>query len=75
MPAFEDKLSDQERWQLVDYIRTFAKGVGTSQGKSGTLRRSRSLQFCKRLGNFLHVRHSRDIVVLEPRDLARLDRR
>jgi mono/diheme cytochrome c family protein len=29
MPAFEDKLSDQERWQLVDYIRTFA---GTSAG-------------------------------------------
>lgn len=24
MPAFEDKLSDTERWQVVDYIRTFA---------------------------------------------------
>ena len=24
MPAFEDKLSDEKRWQLVDYIRTFA---------------------------------------------------
>jgi mono/diheme cytochrome c family protein len=24
MPAFEDKLSEQERWQLVDYIRTFS---------------------------------------------------
>jgi mono/diheme cytochrome c family protein len=24
MPAFEDKLSDVERWQVVDYIRTFA---------------------------------------------------
>lgn len=24
MPAFEDKLTDQERWQLVDYVRTFA---------------------------------------------------
>jgi mono/diheme cytochrome c family protein len=24
MPSFEDKLTDQERWQLVDYIRTFA---------------------------------------------------
>ena len=24
MPAFEDMLSEQERWQLVDYIRTFA---------------------------------------------------
>ncbi|HTS12137.1 MAG TPA: cytochrome c [Candidatus Limnocylindrales bacterium] len=25
MPAFEDKLSDTERWQVVDYVRTFAK--------------------------------------------------
>ncbi len=25
MPAFEDKLTDQQRWQLVDYIRTFAE--------------------------------------------------
>jgi mono/diheme cytochrome c family protein len=25
MPAFEDKLNDQERWQLVDYIRTFSR--------------------------------------------------
>jgi mono/diheme cytochrome c family protein len=25
MPAFADKLSDEERWQLVDYIRTFAE--------------------------------------------------
>ncbi len=24
MPAFEDKLTPIERWQLVDYIRTFA---------------------------------------------------
>jgi mono/diheme cytochrome c family protein len=24
MPAFENKLSDRERWQLVNYIRTFA---------------------------------------------------
>jgi len=24
MPAFKDKLSEQERWQLVDYIRTFS---------------------------------------------------
>jgi mono/diheme cytochrome c family protein len=28
MPAFEDKLSDLERWQLVDYIRTFAAPEG-----------------------------------------------
>jgi mono/diheme cytochrome c family protein len=27
MPAFEDKLSDKERWQLVDYIRTFASSA------------------------------------------------
>jgi mono/diheme cytochrome c family protein len=26
MPAFQDKLSEQERWQLVDFIRTFAQG-------------------------------------------------
>lgn len=25
MPAFKDKLTDQERWELVDYIRKFAK--------------------------------------------------
>ncbi|HWG59753.1 MAG TPA: c-type cytochrome [Candidatus Acidoferrales bacterium] len=25
MPAFEKKLSDQERWQVVDYIREFAR--------------------------------------------------
>jgi mono/diheme cytochrome c family protein len=25
MPAFEKRLSDEERWQLIDYIRTFAK--------------------------------------------------
>lgn len=24
MPAFADKLSDQERWEVVDFIRTFA---------------------------------------------------
>jgi mono/diheme cytochrome c family protein len=24
MPAFEDKLTEQERWQVVDFIRTFA---------------------------------------------------
>ena len=28
MPAFEDKLTEQERWQLVDYIRTFAVSTG-----------------------------------------------
>jgi len=25
MPAFADKLNEQERWQVVDYIRTFAE--------------------------------------------------
>ncbi|MGH9713688.1 MAG: c-type cytochrome [Candidatus Acidiferrales bacterium] len=24
MPSFKDKLTDEERWQVVDYIRTFA---------------------------------------------------
>jgi mono/diheme cytochrome c family protein len=28
MPAFDDKLSEQERWQLVDYVRTFASKAG-----------------------------------------------
>jgi mono/diheme cytochrome c family protein len=27
MPAFKDKLSEQERWQLVDYIRTFSARI------------------------------------------------
>lgn len=27
MPAFEDKLSEQERWQIVDYVRTFASNT------------------------------------------------
>jgi mono/diheme cytochrome c family protein len=27
MPAFEKKLSEQERWQLVDYIRTFSQSA------------------------------------------------
>jgi mono/diheme cytochrome c family protein len=31
MPAFADKLSDEERWQIVDYIRVFAaKPAGSS---------------------------------------------
>ena len=28
MPSFEDKLTDRERWELVDYIRTFASVPG-----------------------------------------------
>jgi mono/diheme cytochrome c family protein len=34
MPAFADKLNEQQRWQVVDYIRTFAeapKGQGTAR--------------------------------------------
>ena len=27
MPGFKDKLSEQERWQLVDYIRTFSPRI------------------------------------------------
>jgi mono/diheme cytochrome c family protein len=29
MPAFKGKLSEEERWQVVDYIRTFARKPGT----------------------------------------------
>ena len=32
MPAFKDKLTDKERWELVDYIRTFAKKSGEPNG-------------------------------------------
>jgi mono/diheme cytochrome c family protein len=32
MPAFADMLSDMERWQVVDYIRTFSEGPGRSSG-------------------------------------------
>ncbi len=28
MPAFEKKLSEQKRWQLVKYLRTFARSKG-----------------------------------------------
>ena len=28
MPAFEKKLSEQKRWQLVNYLRTFARSKG-----------------------------------------------
>lgn len=33
MPAFEDKLNETERWQVVDYIRTFAKQTASPQPK------------------------------------------
>jgi mono/diheme cytochrome c family protein len=34
MPAFADKMSEQARWQLVDYIRTFAQ---KAQGSPSTV--------------------------------------
>ena len=30
MPSFKKKLSEGERWQLVDYIRTFSQGAGAA---------------------------------------------
>jgi mono/diheme cytochrome c family protein len=49
MPAFEDKLSDLERWQLVDYIRTFAgtpQPTGTSASLTSLSRAPRRLPSC-----------------------------
>lgn len=42
MPAFADKLNEQQRWQVVDYIRTFAQkpktsDSGASAGSPGSL--------------------------------------
>ena len=34
MPSFEDKLTDRERWDAVEYIRTFAK-PSTQQTQEG----------------------------------------
>lgn len=31
MPAFADKLTETERWQVVDYIRTFSKQPASPQ--------------------------------------------
>jgi mono/diheme cytochrome c family protein len=42
MPAFADKLTEQERWKVVDYIRTFAampaasSPAAAAQGKNST---------------------------------------
>lgn len=33
MPAFANKLSEQQRWQVVDYIRTFERPEGSVVGK------------------------------------------
>ncbi len=36
MPSWKGTLSETQRWQLVDYIRTFAKGASDNkQGESG----------------------------------------
>jgi mono/diheme cytochrome c family protein len=44
MPAFDDKLSDQQRWQLVDYIRTFAaKSASASTDPAALTSLSREL--------------------------------
>lgn len=34
MPAFNDKLTDKQRWELVDYIRTFAKKAAAQNGSA-----------------------------------------
>lgn len=34
MPAFADKLNEQQRWQVVDYIRTFAQKPTTSESSA-----------------------------------------
>jgi len=34
MPAFQGKLSEEERWQLVDYIRTFSQPLVDSPAES-----------------------------------------
>jgi mono/diheme cytochrome c family protein len=49
MPAFEDKLSDEQRWQVVDYIRTFAEkppGSASALPLSSLLRAPRKLPSC-----------------------------
>ncbi|MFZ3331041.1 MAG: c-type cytochrome [Candidatus Acidiferrales bacterium] len=30
MPSFKKKLTEEERWQLVDFIRTFSQGAGAA---------------------------------------------
>jgi mono/diheme cytochrome c family protein len=42
MPSFEDKLTEQQRWELVDYIRTFA-GPPTATAPTSTLQARRTL--------------------------------
>jgi len=33
MPSFETKLSEDERWMLVDYIRTFSQAGAPADSK------------------------------------------
>ena len=54
MPAFEDKLTDQERWQLVDYIRTFAAKSASASAGLG----SAYFTFAERFGDFVDIRHA-----------------
>ena len=34
MPSFETRLTDVERWEAVDYIRTFAAKSATAPGQA-----------------------------------------
>ena len=38
MPAFNKKLTEQERWQLVDYIRTFSESASAAPDKGAAPR-------------------------------------
>jgi mono/diheme cytochrome c family protein len=49
MPAFADKLSDQERWQLVDYIRTFAERPSGSSSRASAAPLTSLLQAPRKL--------------------------
>ncbi len=49
MPAFEDKLSDQERWQVVDYIRTFADNLPAPSGTASAAPLTSLLQAPRKL--------------------------
>jgi mono/diheme cytochrome c family protein len=49
MPAFDDKLSDEQRWQVVDYIRTFAQrpsGSTSALSLTALWRAPRKLRSC-----------------------------
>ncbi len=36
MPSFKKQLTEEQRWQVVDYIRTFAKRLGASASSGHT---------------------------------------